>query len=210
MKIRPSIVFLLFLVVMGAVGGFFYYKNRPADNTPASTEGTVPTTQESVVAPMLPKSNPNPDLHSDDKDLSKATAIINTDKGSIKFKFYTKDAPNTIKRIVELISQGFYNGVIFHRVIPGFVVQGGDPTGTGTGGSGQKLKAEFNERRHSEGTVAMARAADPDSADSQFYITLAPQPHLDRSYTVFGQVVEGMDIVRKLQVGDKMNWVIIE
>jgi cyclophilin family peptidyl-prolyl cis-trans isomerase len=135
---------------------------------------------------------------------------ITTPHGVIRYKFYSNDAPKTVSRMLELIRAGFYNGLTFHRVLPGFVAQGGDPNGNGTGGSGQRLKAEFNERRHVEGTVAMARANDPDSADSQFYITLAPQPHLDRNYTVFGQVVEGMDVVRKLQVGDKMLSVTIE
>ncbi|OFZ78528.1 MAG: hypothetical protein A2583_05420 [Bdellovibrionales bacterium RIFOXYD1_FULL_53_11] len=135
---------------------------------------------------------------------------MNTTKGFIKFKFYPKDAPNTVKRMIELINQKFYNGLAFHRVVPGFVIQGGDPLGNGTGGSGQRLKAEFNDRRHIEGTVAMARAADPDSADSQFYIALGTQPHLDRSYTVFGQVIDGLDAVRKIQPGDKMTAVHIE
>src|SRR5690606_13558453 len=107
--------------------------------------------------------------------LSRAVAAIRTEHGVIRFRFYSEDAPNTVKRIVELINQGFYDGLKFHRVIPGFVVQGGDPQGIGVGGSGQNLKAEFNQRKHVEGTVAMARAADPDSADSQFYIALGPQ-----------------------------------
>jgi peptidylprolyl isomerase/peptidyl-prolyl cis-trans isomerase B (cyclophilin B) len=142
--------------------------------------------------------------------MSRATVILTTSQGVIKFKFYPKDAPNTVKRLVELINQGFYNGLAFHRVVPGFVIQGGDPLGNGKGGSGQTLKAEFNDRRHVEGAVAMARAGDPDSADSQFYISLGTHPHLDHSYTVFGQVIEGMDVARKIKPGDKMTNVIIE
>ncbi len=156
------------------------------------------------------QSNPNPDLTVDPSGLSKATVIVTTNQGVIKYKFYPQDAPNTVKRMIELINQGFYNGLKFHRVVPGFVIQGGDPQGNGTGGSGQKLKAEFNSRKHVEGTVAMARAQDPDSADSQFYIALSTQPHLDKSYTVFGQVIEGMDVVKKIQPEDKMLSVIIE
>jgi cyclophilin family peptidyl-prolyl cis-trans isomerase len=172
---------------------------------PSSTAAATPTdNQEKKV------SNPNPDLTADANGLSKATVIMTTNKGVIKFKFYSKDAPNTVKRMVELINQGFYNGLAFHRVVPGFVIQGGDPLGNGTGGSGQKQKAEFNTRRHIEGTVAMARAQDPDSADSQFYISLGTHPHLDRNYTVFGQLTEGMDVARQIQVGDKMQTVIIE
>jgi cyclophilin family peptidyl-prolyl cis-trans isomerase len=136
--------------------------------------------------------------------LSRISAVIQTNNGVIKFKFYSNDAPKTVKRIIELINQGFYNGLTFHRVVPGFVIQGGDPIGNGTGGSGKKLDAEFNDRRHIEGAVAMARAADPNSADSQFYISLGTHPHLDHQYTVFGQVVEGMDVAKKIKPGDKM------
>src|SRR3989338_6169892 len=100
---------------------------------------------------------------------------IETDKGNIIFEMVPDVAPKTVARITELIQQGFYNGLNFHRVEPGFVIQGGDPNGNGTGGSGVKLPAEFNKKLHLLGTVAMARAQDPDSADSQFYICLAPQ-----------------------------------
>ncbi len=168
----------------------------------------TPTPSSSLDAAASPDAVP--DLTPDPNGLSKAVVKITTPHGVIKYRFYSKDAPNTVARMVELIRAGFYNGLTFHRVLPGFVAQGGDPHGNGTGGSGQRLKAEFNERRHVEGAVAMARANDPDSADSQFYITLASQPHLDHSYTVFGQVVEGMDVVRKLQVGDKMTSVVLE
>lgn len=156
------------------------------------------------------KTNMNPDLTIDSNGLSKSTVVLTTAKGVVKFKFYTQDAPATVKRIVELINSGFYNGLTFHRVVPGFVAQGGDPTGTGSGGTGQKLKAEFNDRKHQLGAVAMARTSDPNSADCQFYITLGSQPHLDHQYTVFGQVVDGMDTVQKIQVGDKMTSVVIE
>ncbi|OFZ18091.1 MAG: peptidylprolyl isomerase [Bdellovibrionales bacterium GWB1_55_8] len=142
--------------------------------------------------------------------MSKSSVIIETERGQIKFKFYPSDAPQTVQRIAELIQQGFYNGLTFHRVVPGFVIQGGDPLGNGTGGSGRKLKAEFNSRQHVEGAVAMARAADPDSADSQFYISLGRHPHLDNNYTVFGQVIEGMDAARQIQPGDKMTSVRIQ
>lgn len=135
---------------------------------------------------------------------------IETDKGNIVFKMFPEYAPNTVARITELIQQGFYDGLTFHRVVPGFVIQGGDPLGNGTGGTGIKLKAEFNELPHKTGTVGMARAADPDSADCQFYICLAPQPQLDRQYTVFGQVIEGLDIIQKIEKGDVMRKVTIK
>lgn len=136
-------------------------------------------------------------------------AIIETDKGVIRFKFFQKEAPNTVANFVQLTNQGFYNGLTFHRVEPGFVIQGGDPLGQGTGGPGYTIKAEFNSRPHLEGTVAMARANDPDSAGSQFYICLAPQPFLDGKYTVFGQVISGMDVVKQIARGDKMRKVYI-
>lgn len=136
--------------------------------------------------------------------LSKAKAILKTVHGTISFHFYPTKAPNTVTRIMHLIDEGFYDGLTFHRVVPNFVVQGGDPLGTGTGGSGQNLKAEFNDIQHVRGTVAMARAQDINSADSQFYIALSTLPHLDNQYTVFGQVVEGLELLDKITVGDKI------
>jgi peptidyl-prolyl cis-trans isomerase B (cyclophilin B) len=147
-----------------------------------------------------------------------SVAVIETNKGKIVFKFYPDVAPNTVANFVKLANNGFYNGIKFHRVEPGFVIQGGDPlskdndpSNDGLGGPGYTIKAEFNNKPHLTGTVAMARrAGDPDSAGSQFYICLAPQPSLDGKYTVFGQVIEGMDVVRKIQKGDVMNKVYIE
>lgn len=144
------------------------------------------------------------DLKIGSDSLSASKAIIKTVHGNIVFKFYPKQAPNTTTRIIQLIKNGFYDGLNFHRVVPNFVIQGGDPKGNGTGGSGQNLKAEFNDLQHIEGTVAMARAQDPDSADSQFYIALNTLKNLDGKYTIFGQVVEGIEVVKKIQVGDKM------
>lgn len=165
-----------------------------------------------VAAAAVPVvSNGKADLNVDSNGMSKATVVMNTTQGVIKFKLYPQDAPHTVDRFVELAQKGFYNGLTFHRAIEGFIIQTGDPTGAGTGGSGQKLKAEFNNRRHLEGAVAMARApSDPDSADSQFYITLSPQPRLDHNYTVFGQVIEGMDVARKIKVGDKITSLAIQ
>lgn len=136
--------------------------------------------------------------------------LIETTYGNIEIEFFPKEAPKTVARIKELVCDGFYDGLTFHRVVPDFVVQGGDPKGNGTGGSGQKLPAEFNSNQHNEGAVAMARAQDPNSADSQFYITLAKVPYLDGQYTVFGHVTKGMEFVKKIKVGDKMNKVTIK
>src|SRR4249920_3684170 len=108
-------------------------------------------------------------------------------------------APKHVARIKELVRKGFYDGVVFHRVIDGFMAQGGDPTGTGTGGSGVKLPAEFSKEPFARGTVAMARAASPDSADSQFFICFAPASFLNGQYTVWGQVIKGMEYVDKIK-----------
>jgi peptidyl-prolyl cis-trans isomerase B (cyclophilin B) len=138
-------------------------------------------------------------------------AVIAMEKGGeIQIELFPEDAPKTVESFVTLSKKGFYNGLTFHRVVKGFVVQGGDPKGDGTGGPGYTLKAEFNERKHVRGTVAMARSAHPDSAGSQFYICFAPAPHLDRQYTIFGQVVKGMDVVDKIAIGDKMKTIRIE
>ena len=136
----------------------------------------------------------------------KQTAVIALEKGGeIRIEFYPEDARKTVENFVTLAKKRFYDGLTFHRVVPGFVAQGGDPKGNGTGGPGYTIKAEFNKRKHVRGAVAMARAQDPDSAGSQFYITFGPQPNLDGNYTVFGQVVSGMEHVDKIQVGDKMK-----
>jgi peptidyl-prolyl cis-trans isomerase B (cyclophilin B) len=129
---------------------------------------------------------------------------IETNKGTIKFVTYPDVAPNTVKNFVTLAQKGFYDGLTWHRVVEGFVIQGGDPNGNGSGGPGYSIKAEFGSRKHLEGTVAMARASDPDSAGSQFYICLAPQAGLDGKYTVFGQVTEGLEVVHQIAVGDKI------
>lgn len=206
------------VVLLGIIVGAIYFQTRNdeaevAGNAPTAPTG-APASAPSADAPSSgvtePATNPNPDLTVSENGLSRATVVLVTSQGAVRFKFYSEDAPKTVGRLVELVNSGFYNGLMFHRVVPGFVVQGGDPEGTGRGGSGKNLKAEFNSRLHTEGTLAMARAADPDSADSQFYIALAPQPHLDRNYTVFGQVVEGMDVVRKIQIGDKIVRAYIE
>ncbi|MDD5687139.1 MAG: peptidylprolyl isomerase [Elusimicrobia bacterium] len=145
-----------------------------------------------------------------EKKQMKEIAVIKTDKGVIKFEFYEQDAPNTVANFKKLANAKFYDGLKFHRVVPGFVIQGGCPKGDGTGDPGYKIKAEFNKRKHLDGTVAMARAQSPDSAGCQFYICLGPQSFLDGQYTVFGQVIEGLDVVHKIQIGDIMRKVYVE
>lgn len=132
-------------------------------------------------------------------------ARLKTAKGEIVFQFNEAKAPKTSRRIKTLIKKGFYNGIVFHRVVPGFVIQAGDPTATGQGGSGKKLMAEFNDERHVPGTVAMARKGnDINSADSQFYISLGTHSHLDGKYTIFGKVIKGLDVAKKISQGEKI------
>ena len=139
------------------------------------------------------------------------TARIMLDNGNtIDIEFYPEDAPKTVENFVTLAKKGFYNGLKFHRVVPDFVVQGGCPKGDGTGGPGYTIPAEFNARKHLRGTVAMARSQHPDSAGSQFYICYGATPHLDRNYTVFGQVTSGMEHVDHIKQGDRMKTVEIQ
>ena len=143
-------------------------------------------------------------LKTDIGGLSTTSATIKTIHGDIVFRFYTKAAPNTSARVMQLIQNKFYDGLIFHRAIPNFIIQTGDPTGLGDGGTGTKLKAEFNELQHIKGTIGMARGMNKDSADSQFYICLTTLSHLDGKNTIFGQVVDGLDILPKLSKGDRV------
>ena len=130
------------------------------------------------------------------------TLIIETTQGKVTVEMRTDLAPQHVARIKELARQGFYDGVPFHRVIEGFMAQTGDPTGTGTGGSGKKLKAEFNAEPHARGAVSMARAQSPDSADSQFFICFDDASFLDKKYTVWGRVIDGMQNVDKIKRGE--------
>jgi len=130
------------------------------------------------------------------------TLIMDLKDGRVVIEMRPDLAPNHVKRIKELVRKKFYDGVVFHRVIAGFMAQTGDPTGTGMGGSGQNIKAEFSKEPHVRGTLSMARAQSPDSADSQFFIVLADSDFLDGQYTVWGKVVKGMEFVDKIKKGD--------
>ena len=130
------------------------------------------------------------------------TMILETTQGRVSIEMRPDLAPRHVARIKELVQEGFYDGVAFHRVIEGFMAQTGCPQGTGTGGSGQKLKAEFSKEKHVRGTVSMARAQNPDSADSQFFICFQDSPWLNDQYTVWGNVTEGMDNVDKIKRGE--------
>ena len=128
--------------------------------------------------------------------------LLNTSKGEVIINLMPEIAPVHVARIVELVRSGFYDGIIFHRIIPGFMAQTGDPKGNGTGGSGTNLKAEFSDYKYINGTVGMARTMDPNSADSQFFICFDGCGHLTGQYTVWGQVETGMEVVEALNVGE--------
>jgi len=133
------------------------------------------------------------------------------DGGVIKAELYPEIAPNSVNNFISLVNKGFYNGLIFHRVIPGFMIQGGCPKGNGTGGPGYEIPGEFtangfqNDLKHTRGVLSMARAMDPDSAGSQFFIMHEDAPHLDGQYAAFGQVLEGMDVVDRI-AATKTGW----
>jgi peptidyl-prolyl cis-trans isomerase B (cyclophilin B) len=143
--------------------------------------------------------------------MSDRTVTFETTKGPIVAQLYEAQAPITTRNFIDLIQKGFYDGLSFHRYVAGFVIQGGDPAGDGTGGSGKNIPLEVTpELKHDvAGVLSMARSAQPNSASSQFYITLAPAPHLDMGYAVFGRVIEGLDNVLALRSGDKMTQVVI-
>ena len=138
------------------------------------------------------------------------TLYMDLDYGRVVIGLRPDLAPNHVARIKELTRSGFYDGVVFHRVIDDFMAQGGDPTGTGTGGSGQNLDAEFSNERHVRGTLSMARSQSPNSADSQFFICFGDVPHLDGQYTVWGKVTAGMEYVDQIKRGAPHNNGLVE
>ena len=144
------------------------------------------------------------------KEAETVRARIKTAKGDIVFKFYPHEAKQHSAAFIKLARAGYYDGLAFHRVIDDFMIQGGCPEGTGGGGPGYTLAAEFNDHKHIRGTVAAARTSNPNSAGSQFYICHGDTPHLDKQYTVFGQTIEGEDVIDQIRVGDKMQTVTIE
>jgi cyclophilin family peptidyl-prolyl cis-trans isomerase len=143
-------------------------------------------------------------LQTDKSGLTFSYATLKTVHGVLTIRFFSKKAPKSVKRILHLIQKGFYDGLSFHRAIKNFIIQTGDPTNKGNGGSGVKLKQEFNNTPHIKGTIALAKGQNPNSADSQFYIALSTLPHLDKKYTVIGQVTNGLDVLNKILEGDKI------
>ena len=137
------------------------------------------------------------------------TATIETEKGNLVLELFASDVPVTVNNFVFLAHEGFYNGTTFHRVIPGFMAQGGDPTGTGTGTPGYSFADEFTEHTHVTGALSMANSG-PNTNGCQFFITYTPQPHLDGKHTVFGQLIEGTDVLEKIEQGDTIIRITIE
>lgn len=175
----------------------------------------------------MPSSTPNPQSQSSNSTASnqpakaydspipmiidvnkKYSALIKTAKGDLVLELYPQSAPVTVNNFVSLARQGFYNGLTFHRVIPGFMAQGGDPSGNGTGGPPYKFKDEFSDKKHVTGALSMANSG-PNTNGSQFFICYAPQPHLDGKHSVFGLLTQGMDVLKQLVNGDKMTEVTI-
>lgn len=208
------LVFLAFAFMAAGCGS--------SDETETETETeevtSMPSSAPAPGATTGPDGSPLKTLADfpNDQDGANVEAVIKTDKGEIVLQFYPDVAPVTVASFLNLARSGFYNGTRFHRVVPDFVVQGGDPkskdpnaTDAGTGGPGYNVPAEFSDRKHETGSLAMARSQDPNSGGSQFYICLAPQPSLDGQYTVFGQTVSGMDVVNAIVQGDVMNEVVI-
>ena len=186
---------------------------KPQSLPPAPTPAPTAVGKVVATAPAKPatKYTAPPPMTIDTSKVYVAT--IETDRGNIVAELYPADAPQHVNNFVFLAKEGFYNGLTFHRVEPGFVIQGGDPLGNGQGGPGYNIPAEI-KLKHTEGALAAARLSDQvnpkrDSSGSQFYITLAATPNLDGAYTVYGQVVQGMDVVKKVQRGDKIKQITI-
>ena len=190
-----------------ARGQVFGRKLRNAPDVPAPPATEAAPTGGSMATHTAPT---GAELDTLATEAQVSRARIKTKKGDIVFTFYPNDAKQHSAAFIKLAQAGFYDGLTFHRVEPGFVIQGGCPQGTGTGGPGYNLDAEFNDRPHVKGTVAMARSANPNSAGSQFYICLGDASFLNKQYTVFGQVSEGQAVVDAIRVGDVMESVTIE
>ncbi len=156
------------------------------------TEQKMEATAEVQTPPQITPQAGTPE------DASNPQVILETDSGKIVLELFPKEAPITVENFLKLINQKYYDGLTFHRVIPGFMIQGGDPKGDGSGGPGWTIKGEFGARKHIAGTISMARTADPNSAGSQFFLCVAPAPHLDGQYAAFGQAFEGVEVAQKI------------
>ena len=186
-------------------------KEAPSGTTePTVTANATTNSAESTATTATFAASPKAEEKKSMSEYKDRVAELHTTAGEIDIRFLPDVAPNHVKNFIDLAEKGFYNGTKFHRVIPGFMIQGGDPNtksgdpnSWGTGGSGKNVGAEFNTISHKRGIVSMARAQDPNSASSQFFIVVADSPFLDRQYTVFGQVTKGMDVADKIVAAPK-------
>ena len=217
---RRTVLTLGLAVAAGIFAGLIYFQTHPPDLATSAADDRASESGRNDEAgaalgeiglgrrlsqPIEVAGPAKADLTVDADGLSRSVARLETGRGVIRFRCHTEAAPRTCQRISELIGARFYDGLVFHRVIPGFVIQAGDPTGTGSGGSGQLVPRELSALRHEAGAIGLAHENyDPNSGDSQFYVTLSPQPHLDGKYTVFGKVIEGLEVARKIERGDRI------
>lgn len=195
---KTFFAFLCLIVLVLIVAGFAKIGNKPSSNSNNQPKEEVKTMSNLQFPGVLT-----------DEKIKNKKAVIKTNKGIIEFELAFDKAPQSVSNFVYLAEKGFYNGLTFHRVVPGFVIQGGDPNGTGTGGPGYQFPDEPVQGEYLAGSVAMANSG-PDTNGSQFFICLEDQPSLPKSYNLFGQVISGMDAVKQIQVGDKMESVKIE
>ena len=228
MNLRTSARLLALGALLAAALGISACTQAPAPTAPEASSGNASssTSQSESTSPTEGSA-----LYTPQYKLNGAeTAVIKTNKGTIKVKFFEKDAPIAAANFIELTRKGFYDGIKFHRFVDGFVIQGGDPQTKsassqevaasdangqgkfGTGGPGHTIKDEYsgNPNKHVDGTLAMARTNAPDSGGSQFYFALAPLPQLDGQYTVFGQTTSGLDVVHALRAGDVIESITVE
>lgn len=186
------------VAILGSFAALYYFAVvRPANRAASNIDLTVEPPAAAATPTVMSWAQPPAMTIDPSKNYQ---AVIKTEKGDIRIQLYADKTPVTVNNFVFLARQGFYNGVTFHRVIPGFMAQTGDPTGTGSGGPGYTFQDEFvSDLKHdAEGVVSMANTGQPNTNGSQFFITYAPQPHLDGVHTVFGKVIEGMDVVKSL------------
>src|SRR5260221_2719379 len=219
-----KVLFIVRIVDLGLAIGVFLvsrdttnpYQNLASNNAPSNsiTQPAQPTQVAQTAQPTVAQQTPFPTT----SWISAKSAVITTTKGPIAIQLYPQDAPKTVTNFATLAKLGYYNGLTFHRVVPGFVIQGGDPNGNGTGGYsiygptfGDELNASASSYKagYLEGVVAMANSG-PNTNGSQFFIMLADNPSLPKAYTIFGKVTQGMDVVKKIVVGDKMAKVTVE
>ena len=208
MRAYLTLIFFVAVLVLTPAAGFAEEPAAPTPATPTQTspqtqmtqQPTPPTAQNTQTATSETGTTP---FKAEAKLDPENTLYLDLKDGRVVIQLLPEKAPKHVARIKELARQGFYNGLKFHRVIEGFMAQTGDPLGNGTGGSGKKLTAEFNDEPHTRGAVSMARAQDPNSGDSQFFIVLEDSTFLDKQYTAWGRVVSGMEFVDNIKKGDR-------